>query len=83
MIQINEQLETYDQRKHLAQRTCENLHPATTIVIDEMDNKVREAYGRLTNSAYIIGKDGKVVYKESWANIEGWGEILDKLLKDS
>ncbi len=76
-----DQPETYEQRKHLAQRTCDDLNPATTIVIDEMDNEVRTTYGRLPNSAYIIDKGGKIIHKESWANIEGWGEILDKLLK--
>jgi len=75
-----DQPETYDERKFLAQRTCDDLHPATMIVLDEMDNAVRTAYGGLPNSAYIIDKGGKIVHKEGWAAIEGWGEILDKLL---
>jgi len=75
-----DQPETYEERQRLAQSTCDDLHPATMIVIDEMDNAVRTAYGGLPNSAYIIDKGGKIVHKEGWAEIEGWSEILDKLL---
>ena len=78
-----EQPETYEERQHLAERTCDELHPATTIVIDDMENTVREAYGGLPNSAFIIDKGGKVVHKQNWANIEAWSEILDKLLKEN
>ncbi len=75
-----DQPETYEERKRLARSTCDDLQLATTIVIDEMDNAVRTAYGGLPNSAYIIDKGGKIAHKEGWANIEGWSEILDKLL---
>jgi len=76
-----DQPKKYEERKHLAQRTCDDLYPETAIVIDEMDDAVRLAYGRLPNSAYIVDKGGKIVYKEDWANIEGWAEILDGLLE--
>lgn len=75
------QPETYEQRVMLAQRTCDELSVATTIVIDGMDNAVRETYGGLPNSAYIIEKGGKIVHKEGWAAPAGWNEYLDKLLK--
>ncbi|MFC1628257.1 peroxiredoxin family protein [Gemmatimonadota bacterium] len=75
------QPETYDERLSLARKTCDELSVATTIVIDGMDNAVREAYGGLPNSAYIIDKNGKIVHKEGWAAPEGWDEHLDKLLK--
>jgi len=35
-----------------------------------MENTIREAYGGLPNSAFIIEKGGKVVHKQNWANID-------------
>ncbi|MFC1500721.1 deiodinase-like protein [Candidatus Zixiibacteriota bacterium] len=75
------QPETYDERLNLAQKACEELSVATTIVIDGMDNAVRIAYGGLPNSAYIIDGEGRIVHKEGWAAPDGWDEHLDKLLK--
>lgn len=75
------QPETYEQRLALARKTCDELSVATTIVIDGMDNAVREAYGGLPNSAYIIEKGGKIFHKEGWAAPVEWDEYLDKLLK--
>jgi hypothetical protein len=76
-----EQPQTYEERHRLARMTCDELNPTTTIVIDDMENTVREAYGGLPNSAFIIDRGGEVVHKENWASIEGWAEILDNLLK--
>ncbi|MFH1574855.1 MAG: hypothetical protein ABIG68_12790 [Acidobacteriota bacterium] len=73
-------LATYSERRNLAQRTCDEVHVATTIVIDEMDNAVRNAYGRLPNSAYITDSGGKIVFKEAWAKPAGWGDILEKVV---
>jgi hypothetical protein len=75
-----EQPETYEQRKELAQRTCDELKVATTIVIDDMENTVRRAYGRLPNSAYVIDKGGEIVHKEAWAAPDGWSDILREVL---
>ncbi len=74
------QPEIYEERQNLARMTCDELSIATTIVIDAMDNAVREAYGGLPNSAYIIAQGGKIVHKEGWAAPDGWDEHLDKLL---
>jgi hypothetical protein len=62
-----EQPETYEERKELAEKTCDELHIATTVVIDDMENTVRETYGRLPNSAYIIDR---------------WPDILRGLVED-
>ncbi len=75
-----EQPETYEEREELAKKSCSELGIGATVVIDEMDNAVRRTYGQLPNSAYIIDKGGKIIYKEAWAHPENWGAILDGLL---
>jgi hypothetical protein len=70
-----------EQRKELARKACDELKIATTMVIDDLDNSVREAYGYLPNSAYIIEKGGVIAHKEVWAEPAGWPEILRSLLE--
>jgi hypothetical protein len=76
------QPDTYDQRVHLANRTCSELQVATTIVIDDMEDSIRKKYGGLPNSTYIIAKGGVIVHKEPWAKPAGWYKILDKVLAE-
>ncbi len=75
-----EQPETYEERTELASRCQTELGLTRTIVVDEMDNAVREVYGGLPNSAYIIAKGGEIVHKEGWARPSEWPAILDDLL---
>ena len=77
-----EQPATMEERKILAQKACDELKIATTVVIDDMENTVRQAYGGLPNSAYIIDKGGSIFFKEAWANPDGWPDILRGLLED-
>jgi hypothetical protein len=69
-----------EERLELASRCQGELGVTRTIVVDKMDNGVREAYGGLPNSAYIIARDGTIVFKEPWAKADGWTPVLDSLL---
>jgi hypothetical protein len=68
------------EREELASRCRSELGLERTIVLDKMDNGVREAYGGLPNSAYILKPGGQIVYKEAWGQADGWPAILDKIL---
>jgi hypothetical protein len=37
-----------------------------SILLDEMDNRVRKAYGSAPNAGYLIGRDGRVVVRHGW-----------------
>jgi len=78
-----EQPETFEARLELAKKSCTELKIATKVVIDDMDDSVRTAYGKRPNSAYFISKGGKIFKKESWAHPDKWDPILAKLLKES
>jgi hypothetical protein len=75
-----DQPETMDERKALASRCRGELGLTWTIVVDGMENAVRETYGGLPNSTYIIARGGEIVHKEAWANPDGWPEVLDRIL---
>ncbi len=82
MFQDIDQPVTMEERLALASRCREELGVTRTIVVDRMDNAVREAYGGLPNSAYIIAGDGTIVFKEPWAKAGGWAPVLDSLLAE-
>jgi len=69
-----------EERLELAARCRSELGVERMIVVDKMDNAVREAYGGLPNSAYIIKPGGEIVYKEAWGKADGWVPILDEIL---
>jgi len=71
---------TMEERLVLAGRCRTELGVERTIVLDKMDNAVREAYGGLPNSAYIIDTNGEIVFKEAWGKADAWPEVLDRLL---
>lgn len=47
-------------------------------IIDDMKSTIQRAYGGLPNCAYIITSEGKVFYKEAWADASN----LDRKLKE-
>jgi len=69
-----------EERLELASRCQPELGLARLIVVDKMDNAVREAYGGLPNSAYIIKPGGEIVFKEAWGKADGWPAVLDAIL---
>ena len=57
------QHKTYEERSGAA-KTCQGkLEITMPILIDSLDNATATQYGGIPNRAYLIGKDGKVVYK--------------------
>jgi len=80
MFKEVEQPETIEGRIELARKSCDELGIATTVVIDDMNNSVRQAYGELPNSAYFIAQGGMIAHKEAWARPDGWPELLRKVV---
>lgn len=51
------------------------------VVVDGIDEKVLEAYGELPNPAYVLDRDGIVVFKSTWADSGKIELVIDSLLK--
>ena len=64
----------------LARQSCDELSIAAIVVIDDMDNTVRKAYGKFSNSAYFIARGGVIVHKDAWALPDVWRERVRELL---
>ncbi len=60
--------ETAEARRVLALLAAERFGLATAgVVMDTPDNTTWDAYLHLPNASYVIGKDGKVAFREAWA----------------
>jgi hypothetical protein len=51
------------------------------VLVDGMDDAVFDLYGRAPNGAYIIDKDGTLVFRGTWADDRKVEHIIDSLLK--
>lgn len=51
------------------------------VLIDGIDDKVFTLYGRAPNGAYLIDKDGNLVFRGTWADARKMEHMIDTLLK--
>lgn len=51
------------------------------VLVDGMDDAVFDAYGRAPNGAYLVDKDGNLVFRGTWADARKVEHIIDTLLK--
>lgn len=69
----------------LAEKTSYAVDFATLttlpVLLDGMDDAVFNLYGRVPNGAYVIDADGKLVFRETWADSDKVKHVVDTLLK--
>ena len=70
-------------RKSAAKDAKQALKLTLPIAVDGMDDKIAAAYGASENSAVVIGRDGKVLSKQTWADPYRLRAALDEALKTS
>src|SRR3954452_1574306 len=54
---------TFDARTEVAARCCSNLQVTMPLLVDTLDDRVGRAYSGMPDRLYVIGRDGRVVYK--------------------
>jgi len=59
---INEP-KTWEERKKLAQDLLDRTELSLPTLIDNMDNKVDDVYKAWPDRVYVVGIDGKIIYK--------------------
>ncbi len=53
----------------------------TPVLIDGLDDAVFTAYGKAPNGAYLVDKDGNLVFRSTWADARKMEHMIDTLLK--
>ena len=51
------------ERAAVAARCCQALHMTVPLVVDSIDDRVGHLYSGMPDRLYLIGRDGRVVYK--------------------
>ena len=57
------QPKTAEQRNEIAHQMCTKLELSLPCLVDGIDNKVGTAYSGMPDRLYVVGIDGKIVYK--------------------
>jgi hypothetical protein len=50
-------------RTGIAARCCQALRITMPLLVDEIDDRVGRAYSGMPDRIYVVGRDGRVVYK--------------------
>jgi hypothetical protein len=67
------------ERKVLAQRFRDEVRGAIPVLLDELDNRTSEAYGRAPNSLFVIAPGGTISHKYMWASTRDAERALAEL----
>jgi hypothetical protein len=60
------QPKAYAERVAMAAKAVAEAKIAMPVLVDEMDNPLWCTYGRLPNSAFLIGMDGRIIVRQDW-----------------
>ena len=50
------------------------------IVVDPIDERTLKNYGMVPNAAFVVDRDGYIVFKSQWADVHKVEEVLDQLI---
>ena len=53
-----------------------------TVAVDGMEEKAHRSFGRLPNMAYVVDKQGAIVFKSMWTRFEDIDAVLAELLAE-
>jgi hypothetical protein len=70
-----------EQKFDYARQSREQDGIETPIIIDDLDGAMHRAYGEMPNMVYLIGKDGKIVYKSMWTHHSEIEAMIETLLE--
>ena len=70
---------TDDERMAYARMWAERT--SLPVVVDGVNDKVLKAYGDAPNPAFVIDRNGTVVFKETWADAKKVEYVLDELIE--
>jgi peroxiredoxin len=71
---------TFEQRLHNAKRLRTEEKVPFPIIVDGIGNEVRKLYHALTNPAFVIDRDGIIIYKSSWTWAPDLAQVLTEMV---
>ncbi len=77
-----EQHKTYEHKKKYAEELVAEFGMKVPVLIDDLDESVVRAFGRMPNMTFIVDKEGRIAYKADWMEAARVEEMLDALLAE-
>ena len=71
---------TYEQKMQYAQELVQQKDMSIDVLVDGIDEEVHHELGDLPNMVYVVGKDGHVHYKATWADADRIDKALAELV---
>ena len=69
-------------RNMYAKELVEQFGMKVPVLVDDIDETVVHAYGRMPNMVYIIDREGKIAYKADWTEQPRIDLLLDEMLAE-
>tara|TARA_B110000014_G_C19979139_1_gene506995 strand:+ start:478 stop:831 length:354 start_codon:yes stop_codon:yes gene_type:complete len=73
---------TYEHKKEYASQLVKEHGMKVPVLIDDLDEAVVTAFGKMPNMTFVVDKEGKIAYKADWAEADRLEEVLDELLAE-
>ena len=70
----------YEERVAVAAKTIAEAKITMPVLVDEIDNPLWCTYGRLANSGFLIGMDGRIVTRQDWNDGRGLERAINSYL---
>ncbi len=74
---------SYEHKLGYAKELVEQFGMKVPVLVDDLDETVVHAYGRMPNMIFIIDKEGKIAYKSDWTEKPRIDLMLDELLSEA
>lgn len=75
------QAQSLEERMAEARLTRDRLELTSTVLVDNLDNGVWNAYGAASSPAFVIDRSGRVVLRQVWIDPKEIRRTLDRLLE--
>lgn len=72
--------ESFEQKLDYARQCREQDGIQNQLLVDNLDGTVHRLYGVLPNMVYIVGKDGRIVYKAMWTDHAEIKSVLENIV---
>jgi hypothetical protein len=73
---------SYEHKKEYACELVKEFKMKVPVLIDDLDEAVVKAFGRMPNMTFVVDKQGLIAYKADWMEASRISEILDELLSE-
>lgn len=73
---------SYEHKKEYACELVQTFGMKVPVLIDDLDEAVVKAFGRMPNMTFVVDKEGKIAYKADWMEATRISEVLDELLAE-